>query len=107
MLYDASEVWAAEEDFDDDRERSTTELDSHANMCVVGQQATIINRTGKHAEVRAFSNECQTMKKVPIVDAAFAYDCPSTMKTYILVVRNALHVPSMKLPHPSNHHPSL
>ena len=96
MISNVNEVWAAEEDFDDDQERSTTELDSHANMCVVGQQATIINKTGKHAEVRAFSKECQTIKRVPIVDAAFAYDCPTTMKTYLLIVRNALHVPSME-----------
>ena len=90
-----SEVWASEQDFDDDQSRSTTELDSHANMCVVGRQATIIHRTSKHAEVRAFTKECQTLRRVPIVDAAFAYDCPATMKTYILIARNDLHVPSM------------
>ena len=91
-----SQVWATEEGFDDDQGRLTTELDSHANMCVIGRQATIINRTGKHAEVRAFSQECRVLNKVPIVDAAFAYDCPSTMKTYLLIVRNALYVPTME-----------
>ena len=29
------------------------------------------------------------------MDAAVAYDCPYTMQTYILTVRNALHVSSM------------
>ena len=35
------------------------------------------------------------MTAVPIVDAAVAYDCPYKLKTYILVVNNALQVPSM------------
>ena len=90
-----NEVWAYEEELDDGQGRSTTELDSHANMCVVGRQATVVSNTGKHAEVRAFSKECQVLKKVPIIDAAFAYDCPKTMKTFLLIVRNALHIPTM------------
>eukprot|EP00957_Ditylum_brightwellii_P111882 8532935-Ditylum_brightwellii.AAC.1 len=32
---------------------------------------------------------------VKLVDATLKYDCPLTDKTYILLVRNALHVPSM------------
>ena len=35
------------------------------------------------------------MIEVPIVDAVLAYDCPFTGLTYLLVVRNALCVPSM------------
>ena len=34
--------------------------------------------------------------QIKIVDAAVQYDCPYTGKTHILVIRNALHVPSMK-----------
>ena len=75
----------------------TTELDSHANMIVVGAQATIISRSGKYCQVQAFSKECAVLEKVPIVDAIIAYDCPSTDKKvyHLLVARNALHVPSM------------
>ena len=35
------------------------------------------------------------MARVPIVDTAIAYDCQNTMKTYILIVHNTLHVKSM------------
>ena len=80
---------------DDENKASTTELDSHANMIVVGAQATIIQQSGRSAEVRAFSNECSTLEKIPIIDAVVAYGCPHVMKTYFLIVRNALHVPSM------------
>ena len=34
---------------------------------------------------------------VKLVDAAVAYDCPFTGQVYILVIRNALYVPSMKI----------
>ena len=73
----------------------TTELDSHTNMIVIGSQALVIQRTGQSAHVNAFSDEVQGMSEVPIVDAAIAYDCPTTGKTYLLIVRNALHIPSM------------
>ncbi len=34
-------------------------------------------------------------KEIPIVHAAVQYDCPYTGERYILVIRNALHVPEM------------
>ena len=36
------------------------------------------------------------MDAVPIVDAAVIYDDPYTRKKYLLIARNALHVPSMQ-----------
>ena len=74
---------------------STSELDSHANMVVVGKQATVISDSGTYAEVKAFADDCKTLSRVPIVDAAIAYDCPASHETYILIVKNALLVKSM------------
>ena len=65
-------------------------------MMVDGRQATILNQLGKYAKVQAFSNECSKLKKVPIDDAAIAYDCPYTMKAYLFIVKKTLHVPSMQ-----------
>ncbi len=79
----------------DNTTASTTELDSHANMVVVGAQATTIRRSGRSAKVRDFSDNCKSSKAVPIIDAAVAYDCPYTMNTILLIVRNALYVPNM------------
>ena len=90
-----SAVWATTKG-DNVPSPSTTELDSHANMVVVGRQASIISESGTHAEVKAFSDDCGTLEKIPIVDAAFAYDCPLSAKTYILIVRNALYVRNME-----------
>ena len=75
---------------------SATELNSHINMVVVGRQSSIISRSGVHAEVKAFSNDCGTLSQIPIVDVALEYDCPLTSKTFVLIVRNALYVESME-----------
>ena len=34
--------------------------------------------------------------KIPIVDAAVQYECPYSGQSYILVLRNALHVTAMQ-----------
>ena len=74
---------------------NTTELDSHANMIVLGGFVTIIQPTGQFADVNAFTSDVNSLSRVPIVDAVFAYDCPYTSNTYLIVARNALYVPSM------------
>ncbi len=71
------------------------ELDSHANMLVFGRHCKVIADSGRKAEVNAFAPDIQPMRQVPIVDAAIAYDCPYSLKTYILVGRNGLYVDSM------------
>jgi hypothetical protein len=76
-------------------EASRTELDTHANMPVVGCNAYVISKTGKTTEVSAYSPEYEP-KRIELVDAAVQYDCPYNGETYILVIRNALHVPAMR-----------
>ena len=75
---------------------SSAELDSHANMVVIGKQVFIFNQSDQYANVRAFTDEVKGIPKVPIVNAIIAYDCPQSGHTYLLVVRNALCVPSME-----------
>ena len=73
-----------------------TELDTHANMAVVRSQATAFH-TSRTAEARAFYyDELQNLESLPILDDALAYDFPKTLKTYLLIVKNALHILSMK-----------
>ena len=43
-------------------------------MVVVSQHATIINRSGKSADVRPFLSDCSKLEAVPIVDDVVAYD---------------------------------
>ena len=72
-----------------------SELDSHANMIVLGKDCFIFETTGKTCNVQPFSAELGVATNIPIVDAAFAYDCPFNNETYILIIRNALHISSM------------
>ena len=74
---------------------SRTELDSHANMVVIGKNTMVLNTTGRSAIVRAFSPEHAPIE-VAIVDAAIVYDCPYGGQTHIIICLNALHVPSME-----------
>ena len=39
------------------RSSGKTELDSHANMVVIGAQGTIIQKTRRYADVNAFSSD--------------------------------------------------
>ena len=66
---------------------STTELDSHANMAVVGKDVMVISDSGLHADLRSFSNGVPMLQKIPIVDVVVAYDDPYSMKMYILVIQ--------------------
>ena len=76
--------------------QSRSELDSHANMVVLGKNCFVFDGIhGKTCTVEPFDPSIGTAKKVPIVDAAIAYDCPYLHKTFLLIVRNALYIPSM------------
>lgn len=73
---------------------SRTDLDSHANMPVVGSQAYVLTTHNRICEVNAYSPDYEP-KRVPLVDAAVKYESPYDGKTCILVFLNALYVPSM------------
>jgi len=75
--------------------QSVTELDSHANMAVAGQDCTIIAKSGHHANVTPFSSDLPVMEKDEIGDVAVAYDNPYSLETYLLMMRNVLLIPSM------------
>ena len=73
---------------------SRMELDSHANMPVAGCHSYILSDTGRTASVSAYNPDYPSLE-IKIVDAAVSYQCKYTGKSYILVLRNALHVPTM------------
>ena len=68
-----------------------TELDSHANMAVLGSNCFVFEYSSRTCEVSAFSPNL-TSSTLPIVDTVIIYDCPYTFKSYLLMVRNALYL---------------
>ena len=73
---------------------SRMELDSHANMPVVGKEALIVEQSGKMVEVSPFTPDYKPIK-VEVVNAVVQYDSPLDGREYMLVIQNALCVPSM------------
>jgi hypothetical protein len=71
-------------------------------MAVAGFDRTVIATSGRYATVTPFSSNLPTMDMVEIGDVAIAYDDPISLQTYLLVMRNALLIPSMD--HNLNHH---
>ena len=76
---------------------SRTELDSHANMVVVGRHCTLFDSTGQTYTINAFSESSGKLHNIPIVDAVVAYDCPYKAKTFLLLMRNALYIPDLDI----------
>ena len=79
----------------DGQTMSRTELDSHANMPVVGKHCYIIRDTGRRVDVSPFSPDYDALEQVRVVDAALLYVDPMTGEETMLVLLNALHVPAM------------
>ena len=64
-------------------------------MAVVGSNATKIQDTRHYADVNDFANDVGQMKRVPIKYMAIYYDFPYQKNTFLLMIKNALHLPSM------------
>ncbi len=73
-----------------------SELDSHANMVVLGRNCFVFEWSGQSCNVQPFDSNLGSANNIPIVDAAIAYDCPYDHRTYILLVRNALYMPGLE-----------
>jgi hypothetical protein len=80
---------------DDYSGHQATELDSHANMAVASCDCTVIARSGCFANITPFHKDIPAMEIVEIGDAMVAYDDPILLRTYLLVMRNALLIKSM------------
>ena len=76
---------------------SRSELDNHTNMMVAGSQCVVFDDTKKTCTVNSFSESAGKLDNIKIVDVVVAYDCPYQSKTFLLLMRNALHVPELPL----------
>ena len=65
-------------------------------MIVVGNNCQIIEDTGMTVQVKPFTEQCQTLDSVPIVNAVIKYTCPVSDESYLLMIMNVIHVPSMQ-----------
>ena len=82
----------------DRRKEGRLELDSHADSPVVGQGALEVRDCGRTVLVGGFSDELGQPMRVRVIDAVVMFEDETNGESYLLVIRNALSVPSM------NHH---
>ena len=73
-------------EIEDTDELSRTELDSHANMPVIGKNAYILSKIGETVDVAPFTPDYNPIR-VELLDAALKYDCPYSGKSKILIIR--------------------
>ena len=64
---------------------STTELDSHTHVAIVGKHCNVIANSGKTVRGQPFSPDCGSLENIPIVDAAIMWQCPHNDDPHILV----------------------
>ena len=95
-IYDVIAVsrYGAEEMMNDKSKMIWTELNSHANMVVIGKHCHVLAKTGRHVNMNPFTPTYKALR-APIVDAATQYDCPYDGKSYILIIRGAIYILSM------------
>ena len=79
---------------EDVNKSSRTELDSHANMPVIGRNAYILSKIGETVDVAPFTPDYKPIS-VELVDAALKYEFPYIGEVKILIIRRGLYVPSM------------
>ena len=72
-----------------------TELDSHADSPVVGQNCLVMETLDRTVDVKGFTSSLSTCT-VPLVNAALLYTCEYTGEKCIFLVYNALFVPEME-----------
>ena len=70
-------------------------MDSHADTCSFGNDAVPVYDTGQTVSVDPFISSLGSVTKVPIGTVAIAYDCPSSLQTYVLFVHQALYFKDM------------
>jgi hypothetical protein len=73
-----------------------TELDSHANMPVVGANVLIINQHGIKCQVSSYNPE-NGPNEQEIVDCAIKHECPVTGEVTIGLLYGALRVKNLRL----------
>ena len=79
---------------EDVNELSRTELDSHANMPVIGRNAYILSKIGETVDVAPSTPDYKPISG-ELVDAALKYECHYSGEVKILIIREGLYVPSL------------
>ena len=73
-----------------------TELDSHADTCVVRKNALIVHDYNQKVNVTEYDPKQPTAQSLRIVSAALAFDEPNSGEVIILVLNQAISIPHLE-----------
>jgi len=72
-----------------------SELDSHADTCVVGKNALIVEDFDRPVNVTSYNKEEGHMRAC-IMTGALAYNDPKLGESAILIVHQSIHIPTLE-----------
>ena len=72
-----------------------TEIDSHADTCVVGDNTLLFQDFDRPVNVTGYDKSTGTKKNCRTVSAAVAYDSPNGGEVIVLVMHQAIYIPGM------------
>ena len=85
-------------DVSEDDLEGRTELDSHADTCVVGEGTALVFQDFEQpVQVHGYDEAVGPASNCKTVSAVFAYVHPETGLTYMLIIHQAILIPSMKV----------
>ena len=71
------------------------DIDNHADTCVVGCNCHIFQTFDRHVDVTGYDPGKGKESDVDVVSAAIAYDHPLTGEVFILIIHQAISIPSL------------
>jgi hypothetical protein len=76
--------------------KSMTDLDSHTDQCLLGNNALVIHDYNKLVNVVGYDPRGPVTCSLHTISGALAYDCPDSGETFILIVHQAIHNPKLE-----------
>ena len=75
-----------------------SELDSHADTCIVGSSSLVFHDYGRRVNIQGYDPNLGIQRDLPIVSAALAYDSVTEAghETVLLIVNQAIYLPQLK-----------
>jgi hypothetical protein len=73
---------------------SRLDLDSHADMAVLGSNCIVFEETGRTIDVFSYDPKLGSTER-KVVSGTFAYDDPDTGRVVLLIVHQGLHIPHL------------
>jgi hypothetical protein len=73
-----------------------TELDSHADTCVVGRNALVTHDFDRPVNVTGYDSSLGTVNNCKTVSAAIGYDDPETGEVVVLLIHQSIYIPTLE-----------